>query len=397
MMTTILYLWAFLWLAGHIAVGVATFNRSHSFGRPYQILHVWDLICSLFLVALPLVVISLVWRDGPGVVTTERTTLALLLRGHFFCCLGALVWVIGDWTQRTFFPPSHSPLLANHTRQIDVAAEIGYTPFGTTLTRVLGAIPGNQILDLHLHEKRLQIEHLPETLRGLKIAHLSDLHMTGQLTREFFDTVVEQTNAWQPDLVAITGDIIDKRRCLDWLPETLGRLEARHGCYFVLGNHDDRPRCETAIRGTLVKAGLVDLGGNYHVATVGAPNGEIVLVGNELPWFGPAADLDAAKRASQFAENGGLLVALCHTPDRIDWARTGGVQLMLAGHTHGGQFRLPIIGPVLSPSRYGVRYASGTFYLSPTVLHVSRGLSGTRQVRFRCPPELALITLEPTQ
>jgi uncharacterized protein len=62
---------------------------------------------------------------------------------------------------------------------------------------------------------------------------------------------------------------------------------------------------------------------------------------------------------------------------------------MLAGHTHGGQIRLPVVGPVFSPSRFGVRYASGTFFRAPTLMHVSRGLSGTRPLRFNCRPELA--------
>ena len=66
---------------------------------------------------------------------------------------------------------------------------------------------------------------------------------------------------------------------------------------------------------------------------------------------------------------------------------------MLAGHTHGGQGRLPLIGPVLSPSFHGSRYASGDFYKSPTTMHVSRGLSGTHLIRINCRPQLSLLTL----
>ncbi len=66
---------------------------------------------------------------------------------------------------------------------------------------------------------------------------------------------------------------------------------------------------------------------------------------------------------------------------------------MLAGHTHGGQIRFPRIGPILAPSRYGVRFASGVFHLPPMVMHVSRGLSGLQPLRFNCPPELARLVL----
>ena len=84
---------------------------------------------------------------------------------------------------------------------------------------------------------------------------------------------------------------------------------------------------------------------------------------------------------------------LSHSPDQIRWARNHNIQLMLAGHTHGGQGRLPLLGPILSPSLYGSRFASGQFYHDPTTMHVTRGLGGTRLLRLNCPPELSLLTL----
>ncbi|MEM7479130.1 MAG: metallophosphoesterase, partial [Planctomycetota bacterium] len=82
-----------------------------------------------------------------------------------------------------------------------------------------------------------------------------------------------------------------------------------------------------------------------------------------------------------------------HTPDCIPWARENQCDLMLAGHTHGGQMRLPLIGPLLAPSLYGSAFASGVFYLKPTLVHVSRGIAGTHPLRLRCPPEISLLTL----
>ena len=70
---------------------------------------------------------------------------------------------------------------------------------------------------------------------------------------------------------------------------------------------------------------------------------------------------------------------------------------MLAGHTHGGQGRLPLAGPILGPSRYGSRYASGDFYKPPTTMHVTRGLGGTHLIRINCRPELSLLTLRRPQ
>jgi uncharacterized protein len=67
---------------------------------------------------------------------------------------------------------------------------------------------------------------------------------------------------------------------------------------------------------------------------------------------------------------------------------------MLAGHNHGGQIRLPLIGPLITPSIFGSRYAGGLYHESPTLLHVSRGIAGVHPLRFNCPPELALLVLQ---
>ena len=87
-------------------------------------------------------------------------------------------------------------------------------------------------------------------------------------------------------------------------------------------------------------------------------------------------------------------VLLIHTPDNLPWAKQQQVDVMLSGHNHGGQVVLPIIGPVYSPSRFGVRYAGGVFWEDPTLLYVSRGISSRHPLRFRCLPELTKLVLE---
>jgi hypothetical protein len=84
---------------------------------------------------------------------------------------------------------------------------------------------------------------------------------------------------------------------------------------------------------------------------------------------------------------------LSHTPDNITWARRHRVNLMLSGHNHGGQVRLPGFGPVYSPSQYGCHYASGVFWEQPTLLYVSRGISGKHPLRWNCLPELTRLVL----
>ncbi len=86
---------------------------------------------------------------------------------------------------------------------------------------------------------------------------------------------------------------------------------------------------------------------------------------------------------------------MMHTPDQFPWARELGMDLSLAGHTHGGQVRVPGLGPLVAPSWYGSRFASGVFRLPPTVMHVSRGLAGVQPVRWRCVPEISLLRIVP--
>ena len=189
--------------------------------------------------------------------------------------------------------------------------------------------------------------------------------------------------------MVISGDIIDKRKCFPWLSTLLSRLRARHGVYFVLGNHDLRVRNEMGLRDELTRCGLIDLGGRFQVIEIrGCP---VLLAGNELPWFVPAADMQHAP--DRLGQRRPFRIAVAHSPDQIEWSRRHDFDLMLAGHTHGGQIRFPVIGPVFAPSRYGVKYCAGTFFSEPTLMHVSRGLCGTRPLRFNCAPELAKLVL----
>lgn len=113
-------------------------------------------------------------------------------------------------------------------------------------------------------------------------------------------------------------------------------------------------------------------------------NRRVLLGGSERPWMGhappPAGDTDCDVR-----------ILLSHTPDQFRFAKQCGYQLMVSGHTHGGQVVLPIIGPVYAPSIYGVSYAAGLFVMDELVLHVSRGMGAKDPLRWRCPPECTIL------
>lgn len=375
-------------LAGHFALWTWLFNRLHASAVPKKLVRKLEKVTMVVTLLLAVaLVVKMIAAPGKWLINTGGTLEAVVIAYSVACWL-MLVYVIVPWVGRTFRPDKSTALLSNHTEPVNTIEEYGERLTGDSLTGWLARIPGNQILQIHAQHKTLHLPQLPVELVGLRIAHLSDLHMTGQLRREFFERAIEQTNRWDADIVAITGDIVDKAHCIEWIPQLLGRLTCKHGRFFVLGNHDKRVPLDQ-LRQTMKVSGYTDLGGRTHVIEVnGCP---IFLAGNELPWIGPAPQDVAERKAELPADHFSILLA--HTPDQIVWSQQHGFDLMLAGHTHGGQIRLPLIGPVISPSRYGVKYAGGLFDEPPTLMHVSRGLSALHPLRFRCPPEVTLLEL----
>ncbi len=380
--------------AGHVAACVFVINRLHAKGWPRPwIKALSGLLHTLLVLGACAVALACFVEAG------NRERLAawsaawpaafwLALTYGIACtavALGPLPHSL--WRRRSYRPPA--ALLSNHSRVVDLRQEQGTLLAGPPWRRWLVRLPGNEILRVEVNEKVLALPRLDPALDGLSIVHLSDLHFTGAIGRRFFEKVVELANAMEPDFVAITGDLLDKTVCIDWVPYTLGRLRARHGAFFVLGNHDLRVDWRR-LRETLEDSGVVGLGGRAIVTDVNGRS--IVLAGNECPWFLPAP----SPPWGEDREDGHprLRILLSHTPDQIHWARRHDFDLLLAGHNHGGQICLPVIGPVFSPSRYGVTYAAGVFELPPTLMHVSRGLSGKTPVRYNCPPELTRLVLK---
>jgi predicted MPP superfamily phosphohydrolase len=188
------------------------------------------------------------------------------------------------------------------------------------------------------------------------------------------------------DVVVFTGDLLDREELIDWVAKTFGGLSAPLGCHFILGNHDARLGNTEEIRSRLEGLGWRGVAGKVRV--IDYLDQRLALCGSEVPWMGKQPDVAAVPEDA-------FRLFLSHTPDNIGWARRNAIDLMLSGHNHGGQVRLPLFGPVYSPSRYGARYASGAFWESPTLLYVSRGISGKHPLRWNCLPELTRLVLRP--
>jgi uncharacterized protein len=275
-------------------------------------------------------------------------------------------------------------LVKDLAETVDVAKELGYAPSGHGKDARMCKLPLNQCFQVEFTEKTLVLPGIPAAWDGLSILHLTDLHLCGTPDRAFFHYVMERCmKAGVPDLLLLTGDVVDSEWHHRWIVPVLGKLRSHIGAFAILGNHDSW-RDVSLIRRRLRRAGMTVLGNSWQRLNVrGQP---MILVGHEGPWFTPPPDL------TQCPE-GIFRLCLSHTPDNIAWARANRIELMLAGHVHGGQIRLPVLGSVFVPSRYSRRFDCGTFYLAPTVMHVGRGLSGQHPLRFFCKPEVTRIVL----
>lgn len=385
-------------LLGHAAIWIALVNRVHAVYFPRWIINLITLVSFSCLPAIPLALAGWALWTGSWTFDPFRLDLRALPGGTIglvylgACSMAALIVVPGWLRRQVLHRPPH--VLRSHRTQ---TFHIGQAPLGSSpgaslpsadhAHHFLAHLPGNQSLRLEVTEKALAVPRLSPALDGLSVVHLSDLHFTGRVGKAYFQDVVRLSNDLQPDLVAITGDLVDRPPYIDWIPDTLGRLRARHGVYFVLGNHDMYVDTRQLLE-VLEGSGLIHLGGRWTETQV---RGErIILAGNELPWFPPAADLAACPPR----EVAGLRLLLAHSPDQLAWARAADADLLLAGHMHGGQIRLPLVGPIFAPSRTGVRYACGLFHAPPTIMHVTRGVSGQHPLRWNCAPELAHLVLQ---
>lgn len=245
-----------------------------------------------------------------------------------------------------------------------------------------------------------RIPNLPNAFDGFRIAQLSDIHLD-EFTEPFFlHMVVERANRLNPDAVFITGDFVTHEllprafsihsawKCAAILDKLACRLR-----YAVLGNHDVAVNA-SAVCEALASSRINVLRNSYAALSRGSSRLWIAGVDDCVEG---QPDIDRA--IPDYVRNRATepTIFLCHEPDFVDTVLTHpagkSIALMLSGHTHGGQVRLPFLGPMGLPE-LGKNYVEGAFSLQNIQLYVNRGI-GTVGVplRLNCPPEITLITL----
>lgn len=223
--------------------------------------------------------------------------------------------------------------------------------------------------------------------RPLRVAHLSDLHAGPAMPVAYYQRVWAAIRDEQPDIVFMTGDAVTRRSDLPWLPAALSLPAPPLGAYAVLGNHDQWAG-GAAVADCLRAAGFDVLHNGSR--TVATPDGQPLLVaGCEDPW--------SAERWQPWrppSDPGTAVLALTHTADRVYRLADAGATAVFAGHYHGGQFRLPLLGAVVLPSRLGRRFVHGHFRVRGTHLFVSAGVGASGPaLRIACPPDVLIVEI----
>jgi predicted MPP superfamily phosphohydrolase len=232
--------------------------------------------------------------------------------------------------------------------------------------------------------------------RPLRIIQLSDLHVERITIRE--RTMIEKVNELQPDIIVLTGDYINQEYlddpvALEEARTLLSQLSAPYGVYAISGSTDNYA-LSTALFDGLDNIRLLW----NEVAPVPLPGGTLYLVGVSI---NGDVNIDRQMLIDLLAEFpvDGYYVLLYHTPDLIGTAAEHNVSLYFAGHTHGGQVRLPFYGALITFSDYGKKYEMGEYHVGPTTLYISRGIGmeglGLPRIRFLCPPEIVTVDLNP--
>ena len=232
------------------------------------------------------------------------------------------------------------------------------------------------------------LERLPPVLAATRIALMSDLHLRPRASTALIDRAVATVNDLAADLVLLAGDyVLSSADAMGELAPLLARLEARHGVYASLGNHDLWTDAHVVTR-SLREAGITVLVNEGRSLSIG--DATLYVAGLDDGWSG-VPDLEAALSRRPA---GVPTVVLMHEPDWADtWAHDGRVDLQLSGHSHGGQVRLPGLGALILP-RYGRKYDQGLYRVGDMWLYTTRGIGVVGPpVRFCCRPEITEITL----
>jgi len=252
---------------------------------------------------------------------------------------------------------------------------------------------------LELNTYTVSSKKLPESFDGYRIAHVSDLH-NAQMG-EGNENLLAMLREAKPDMIAITGDLIDSRKldmdvALDFIREAVKIAP----CYYVTGNHEGRLENYDVMKAQMGTAGVTVLEDAAVQITRGGES--ITLLGLHDPSFHGVYKPENIEKLADtqltelYTNKNEFTVMLFHRPSYFEIYADHGVDLVLAGHMHGGQFRLPFLGGLYTPSHgFFPEYDAGLYTQDDTTMLVSRGIGNSAfPLRFNNRPEVILIELQ---
>ncbi len=275
-----------------------------------------------------------------------------------------------------------SDLKARRFTRREILHALGAAGLGT----IAGAVDHGYVYqrrNLEVTRETIRVSGLAPALSGLRIGFLTDLHRSQAVSHEMADRAVRAVLAETPDLIILGGDYVTwgDRRYVGAAADALAPLEAPHGVFAILGNHDDDRDMPHALS---TKGITVLRDARTRITIKGEP---LDLAGIRF-WTRKPGDIARVIRGSSTN-----LIFLSHTPSRLPDAVALAVPLMLSGHTHGGQIVLPGLGAIAARE---FPVVAGSARRAATAVFVSRGVGTVYlPVRLNCPPEVALLTLQP--
>ncbi len=354
-------------------------------------------------------------RGAPGAEPTHLTLRAALLQAPFqwwiFCSLlGFLIAVLfglGDrmaraarWLYRRVAQAGRAVPLPN---PVSLARRhfLERTALAMTSAPFVAGAYGMfyERLNLEVSHRRIKIPSLPRAFDGFRIAQLSDIHIGPFMPAEEIRRYVGIANGLKPELVALTGDFVTWDDSTQFAAvDALAGVKAPFGVYGCLGNHEMLGKVEDSITRLFALRGIRILRGER--ALIRSGDEVINLLGVDFQSRSPMGPRgqrlvrEYLQGVDRLMAPGTANILLSHNPNTFDRAAEYGIDLSLAGHTHGGQVTLEFIHPDLSPSRLITPYVRGGFEKPGGQLYVNRGI-GTILVpmRFGAPPEITIFEL----
>ncbi len=340
----------------------------------------------LLLISCGLMLVGLIARSIRPRALSDRIAAAALFTAGFFSFLFVFtllrdVVLLVAWL----------PLSAGHLQILTTASAVLVVGLTVSATMVGFA---NARRRARVKRVEIPLRDLPDALDGFSIVQISDIHVGPTIKRGYVDAIVDAVNALDADLVAVTGDLVDGS-VQDLAPHTepLARLRARHGAFFVTGNHEYYSG-ERAWTAEFKRLGLRVLL-NEHVVLLhrGAP---VVIAGvtdYSSHHFNAAQRSDPVTALAGAPSDAAAKILLAHQPRSAAAAATAGFHLQLSGHTHGGQF-----WPWTLFVRFQQPFTAGLHRLNNLWVYISRGTGywGPPN-RFGAPSEITVLRLVPAR